>query len=50
MWGLHDVVRTAVLKSLVARCCLTPETAAELGSWPRERSGFSVIVGQDREL
>ncbi len=33
--GLHDVLRTAILKSLVARCCLSPETAAELGSWPR---------------
>ena len=48
--GLHDVLRTAILKSLVARCCLTPESAAELGSWPRERSGFSAFVGPELQL
>ena len=35
----------AILKSLVARNCLQPETAKLMESWPLERSGFSGFVG-----
>ena len=38
-------LRHSILKSLVARKCLQPETAEVLESWPLERSGFSAFVG-----
>ena len=38
-------LRHSILKSLVARGCLQPETANLLESWPLERSGFSAFLG-----
>jgi hypothetical protein len=43
---LCDRVRASVLQSLVARQCLSKESAAIMKSWPIERSGFSVFVGE----
>ncbi len=43
---LCDQVRASVLQSLVARQCLSEESAAIMKSWPIERSGFSVFVGE----
>jgi hypothetical protein len=39
-----------VLRSLVARQCLSKEAAATMMSWPIERSGFSVFVGDPLTL
>ena len=43
--ALLSQLRHSILKSLVARKCLQPETAATLESWPLDRSGFSAFVG-----
>jgi hypothetical protein len=43
-------VRNSVLQSLVARQCLSPEASTILKSWPIERSGFSVFVGDPLTL
>ena len=43
--SLLSQLRHSILKSLVARKCLQPETAATLESWPLDRSGFSAFVG-----
>ena len=39
-----------MLQSLVARQCLSEESAAIMKSWPIERSGFSVFVGDPLTL
>ena len=43
--SLLGELRHSILKSLVARSCLQPETAKLLESWPLDRSGFSAFVG-----
>ena len=43
--SLLGELRHSILKSLVARKCLQPETAKLLESWPLDRSGFSAFVG-----
>ncbi len=43
--SLLSELRHSILKSLVARKCLQPETAQLLESWPLDRSGFSAFVG-----
>ena len=43
--SLLSELRHSILKSLVARKCLQPETAKLLESWPLDRSGFSAFVG-----
>ena len=43
--SLLSELRHSILKSLVARQCLQPETAKLLESWPLDRSGFSAFVG-----
>ena len=43
--SLLGQLRHSILKSLVARGCLQPETANLLESWPLERSGFSAFLG-----
>ncbi len=47
---LCDKVRTSVIQSLVAQQCLSTDTAGILKSWPIERSGFSVFVGDPLTL
>ena len=47
---LCEQVRASVLRSLVARQCLSEESAAIMKSWPIERSGFSVFVGDPLTL
>ena len=47
---LRERIRQAVLRSLVARKLLREETAEVMLSWPIERSGFSVFVGQSLAL
>ena len=44
--SLLSELRHSILKSLVARNCLQPETAKLLESWPLDRSGFSAFVGE----
>ena len=48
--SLTEQVRAAVLRSLVARQCLREDTARVILSWPVERSGFSVFVGEPLRL
>ena len=43
--SLLEALRHSILKSLVARNCLQPDTAKLLESWPLDRSGFSAFVG-----
>ena len=43
--ALLSQLRHSILKSLVARKCLRPETADTTESWPLDRSGFSAFVG-----
>jgi hypothetical protein len=43
--ALLSQLRHSILKSLVVRKCLRPETAQILESWPLDRSGFSAFVG-----
>jgi len=43
--ALLSQLRHSILKSLVARKCLRPETAGTMESWPLDRSGFSAFVG-----
>ena len=42
--SLLSELRQSILKSLVARKCLQPETAKLLESWPLDRTGFSTFV------
>ena len=48
-WDQPDLLgqlRHSILKSLVARHCLLAETAQLMESWPLDRSGFSVFIGE----